>query len=77
MRKEKTLAKGNGRKKRLTSVLFVKCEPELYKRVARAADLTGHNSIASFVRVIAIEKILQLSSRFPELEEKNREAEAA
>jgi hypothetical protein len=72
-----TTGKGNNRKKRLTSVLFVKCEPELYKRVARAADLTGHNNISSFVRAIAMEKVLQLSVPYPELKEKNLEAEAA
>ena len=72
-----TTGKGNQRRRRLTSVLFVKCEPDLYKRVTSAAELSGHNNISSFVRAAVIEKMLHLSTAFPALKDKNREEQAA
>jgi len=56
-------------RKKLTRVLFVKCDTGLAKLVEQAAWLTGNN-ISAFVRTAVIEKIQRMSVDYPQLKDR-------
>jgi hypothetical protein len=56
-------------RKKLTRVLFVKCDSSLAKLVEQAAWLTGNN-LSAFVRTAVLEKIQRMSVDYPQLKDR-------